>query len=92
MDIDFKEVSALVSSDETALFSGYFCERVLRQDLSTRRSKQGKYIEYYNRFIDNHRDIINMVQTLRSWDTVLIEKSKRCKSEASRLLDIVYEY
>jgi len=92
MDIDFGKVSELVSSDEEVLFSGCFSERVLRHDFSYGRSKRDKYIEYYNQFITNHRGFINMVRMHRSWDTDLIEKCKKCKNEASRLLDIVYEY
>jgi len=92
MDIDFVKVSRLASEDEVALFSGSFCEKILCQDLSMRRSKRDKYIEYYNRFISDHRNIISMLQSQQSWDMNLIEKCKKCKNEASRLLDIVYEY
>jgi len=87
--MDLTKIRNLVAKDEEMLFSGCFNETTVRADLSTRREKRSKYIEYYNKFIDDHRTILNVVQTL---DTALAEKSRRCQKEASRLLDIVYEY
>jgi hypothetical protein len=84
-----KVARELVAKDEEALFEGYFSERVIRADLSTRREKRGFYIETFNKFVDDHRTIMNAVQ---GQDSALAAKSEKCKKEASRLLDIVYEY
>jgi len=87
MDID--EIRDFVSNDESLLFNGCFKESVVRFDLSTRREKRGFYIESFNSFIDVHRSISNSIQFQ---DAILAQKSKKCQKEASRLLDIVYEY
>ena len=87
--MNLEEIRKIVENDESLLFNGCFNESTVRFDLSTRREKRNAYIEYYNKFIDDHRAISNALQTL---DAALAEKSKKCQKEASRLLDIVYEY
>ena len=87
--MDLTQIRELVAKDEEILFYGCFKESTVRADLSTRREKRNAYIEYFNKFIDDHRTISNAVQTQ---DAALAEKSKKCQNEASRLLDIVYEY
>jgi len=87
--MDLSKIRDIIAQDEEVLFNGCFNERTVRADLSIRREKRSKYIEYFNKFIDEHRDISNAVQTQNA---ALAEKSKRCQKEASRLLDIVYSY
>ena len=87
--MDLAKVQELITYDESLLFNGCFNESTIRADLSTRREKRDFYIESFNKFIDSHRTISNAVQTQ---DVALAEKSKKCQNEASRLLDIVYDY
>ena len=87
MDLD--QIREFVAKDEEMLFSGCFNESTVRADLSTRREKRSAYIEYFNKFIDDHRTISNSTQIQ---DEALKERSRKCQKEASRLLDIVYSY
>jgi len=87
--MDLIKIRELIENDEEVLFHGCFNERTVRADLSTRREKRDTYIEYFNKFIDSHRSMINAVQ---AQDAALVEKIKKCQKEASRLLDIVYDY
>ena len=87
--MDFDRIRELVATDEKELFDGCFNEKTIRFDLSYRREKRDYYIEVFNRYIDDHRTISNSLQTQ---DPALVEKSKKCQKEASRLLDIVYSY
>ena len=90
MDLEtLEEARKFVANAEQLLFTGCFNESTVRFDLSTRRSKRSKYIEYYNKFISDHRAISNAVQIQ---DAELAKRSKKCQNEASRLLDIVYSY
>lgn len=90
MDID--KISELISQDEEELFIGCFCESTIRADLAFRREKRDYYIQAFNKFIDDHRDIINYMEMQQPTATDLIEKCRKCKKEASRLLDIVFSY
>lgn len=92
MDIDLNEIREIVANDENTLFRGCFSESVVRFDMSTRREKRDYYIQAFNKFIDEHRILINVLRFHQDRDLNLIEKSKKCKNEASRLLDIVFEY
>jgi hypothetical protein len=87
--MDIARIRDFVAKDEEMLFSGCFNESTVRADLSIRRDKRSTYIEYFNKFIEDHRNISNALQTQ---DAALAEKSKRCQNEANRLLDIVYSY
>jgi len=87
--MNLSQIIEFITKDEDVLFNGCFSERIVRADLSTRREKRNKYIEYYNKFIDDHRTLSN---TLQNIDASLAVKSKQCQKEASRLLDIVYSY
>ena len=89
--MDLSQIRELVAKDEDMLFNGCFNESTVRSDLSMRREKRNAYIEYFNKFIDDHRTISNSME-VQSQDSALAEKSKKCQKEASRLLDIVYEY
>jgi hypothetical protein len=88
-NMDLNKIRELVSKDEEELFNGFFSERTIRADLSARREKRNFYIEVMNRFIDDHMTIANAMQFQ---DSNIAEKSKKCKNEASRLLDIIYDY
>lgn len=91
--MDLNAIRELVEKDEEELFEGCFSEKRVRFDLSTRRNvKRDQYIQYFNKFMDDHRNIIILLERQPSRDTELIEKSKKCKNEADRLLDIVYSY
>jgi hypothetical protein len=87
--MDLNRIKNLVSQDENVLFHGCFNEKTIRADLSFRREKKNFYIESYNKLIDDHRTISNALQIQ---DDALKERSRKCQKEASRLLDIVYEY
>ena len=89
--MDLSDVVKLVEMDEELLFDGCFNEKVIRADLSMRREKRNFYIEAFNKFLDNHRTISTSIE-VRLQDASLAERSKKCQNEASRLLDIVYEY
>ena len=89
--MDLSRIRELVTNDESMLFNGCFNESTVRFDLSTRREKRNFYIEAFNRYIDDHRAISSSME-IQSRDAALVEKSKKCQKEASRLLDIVYEY
>ena len=89
--MDLAGIREIVTNDESMLFSGCFNEAIVRFDLSTRREKRDYYIEVFNKFIDDLRTISSSME-VQSRDASLAEKSKKCQKEASRLLDIVYEY
>ena len=74
-------------------FHGSFNEKIIRFDLSTRKNeKRDFYIKHFNKFIEDHRMIKNVVRTQFAGAAGLTERVGKCKKEASRLLDIVYEY
>ena len=87
--MDLEKLREFVTHDEALLFTGCFNESTIRADLSFRREKRSFYVEAFNKFISDHRNISNVLQTQ---DDALAEKSKKCQNEASRLLDIVYGY
>ena len=88
--MDLAKIKELVAHNEDVLFGGCFKESLVRFNMSTRRNvKRDFYIEAFNEFIDCNRTISNAIQIK---DAALIERSKKCQNEASRLLDIVYCY
>ena len=89
--MDLSEIRDNIADIEDILFTGCFNESVIRSDLSIRREKRDFYIDSFNRYIDVLRTISNSME-LRLQDAALAEKSKKCQKEASRLLDIIYEY
>ena len=55
--------------------------------------KRDFYIKDFNNVLDNAINfILEVVQTHRSWDTTLINRCKRCKSELEKLLNIVRNF
>ena len=93
MAVDLNKLKEFVSSDEKMLFDGCFDEKVVRFDMSYRRAeKRDYYIQTYNKFIDDYRNILNVLKFDHASESGLIEKCTKCKKEASRLLDIVFEY
>ena len=88
---NLRVITEAVKKDEEILFNGCFNESIVRFDLSTRRNeKRDFYIESFNKLIDSHRTMLNVL--FASGESNLIERINKCKNEASRLLDIVYEY
>lgn len=89
MDLD--ELREQIEDVESVLFDGCFSENTLRASLSFEREKRDFYKKSYNKYIDLNRTISSSVE-VRSQAADLAERSKKCQKEASRLLDIVYEY
>ena len=89
--MDLNKIRELISNAEQELFNGMFSEKTVRADLSARRNqKRDFYIQAFNKFIDDYRFVANTMQS--SGESELAQRSTKCKEEASRLLDIVYEY
>jgi len=92
MNIDFNKMADLVAKDEEMLFHGCFNEATIRSDLATRRDKRDTYFQYYSKFIADHNNFLDLLNTHQAWDANLIGRVERCRNEALRLREIACSY